>query len=66
MRIYCNYNNTNLQLIYADLESSPEPDEDPDSTEYPNYPTLMDMPDADDDTDSEQAEVEPPTVAEIV
>ena len=57
------YNNTKLQLIYADLESSPEPNEDPVSREYPiltNDPTLMD---ADDDTD---VEVESPTAEEIV
>ena len=48
------HNNTKLQLIYADLESSSEPNEDPISTEDPiltNYPTPMD---ADDDTDDEQ------------
>ena len=58
MRIYCNYNNTN-----ADLETSPEPNEDPVSTEDPNDPTAMD---ADDNTDDEQVEVEPPTAAEII
>ena len=60
------YNNTKLQLIYADLESSPEPTEDPVSREdliLTNDPTPMD---ADDDTDDEQMEVEPPTAEEIV
>ena len=42
MNIYCNYNNTKLQLIYADVESSPKPSEDPVSTKDPNDPTPMD------------------------
>ena len=66
MHIYCKYNNTKLQLIYADLESTPEPNEDPVSREDPiliNDPTPMV---AEDDTDDEQVEVEPPTAEEIV
>ena len=63
MYVYCNYNNTKLQLV---LESIPEPNEDPVSTQDPistNDPTPVD---ADNDTADEQAEVEPPTAAEIV
>ena len=59
----CNYNDTKLQVICADLESSPQ---DPVSTEDPiltNEPTPMD---ADDDTDDKQAEVEPPRAVKIL
>ena len=58
VHVYCN--NTKLQLIYADVESSPEPNEDPLSTEDPSDPTPVDA------DDNEQVEVEPPTAAEIV
>ena len=62
INLYC----ITITQSYADLESSPEPNEDPVSTEDPiltNDPTPMD---AVDDKDDEQAEVEPPTAAEMV
>ena len=55
INLYC----ITITQSYADLESSPEPNEDPVSTEDP---IPMDA----DDQDDEQAEVEPPTAAEIV